>query len=206
MNTKTILIRKKKAPISNSSDVKHYTFEEWYSTVQMSWQRSKTQTGTWKFQDVVFKMGMTWRAPLGNTSKPTRFTQAVPPYLIAVTARPRGVFCVKQMKQISLFPAPTLQFSSRLWFSWAVFICQNDSRYSSCEQPHVSTQFLKSLVKARLDSIPFKHLWKACLRFPLRYFLPLLAPSAQDSAQTFCKISVGCKGTQIFTKYPFAKT
>lgn len=56
------------------------------------------------------------RAFLGNISKHSHFTLAATPYLIAVTARSRRVFHVKQVSQMTLFPTPTLQFTEIMVF------------------------------------------------------------------------------------------
>lgn len=131
------------------------------------------------FQDVIFKMETTWGVFLGNIGKPTHFSQVVHPCLIAITVRSRRVFNIKQMRQISPFPAPTLQFSGRLLFSWTVFIHQNDSPHSSCAQALVSAEFLRGLFK---PGFMVSHLnICGCLRVPSRYFLPLMALSAPES-------------------------
>lgn len=126
----------------------------------------------------------------GDTGKLHSFTQAVSPYLIAITTRSRRVFHVKQMRVISPFPASTLRFTGRLWFSWMVFICQNDSPCSSCEQPFALESFSGTWLELDLKA---SHLISAL-------------PPLLQHLNTPCKINCRCKCTPIFAKDAFAKS
>lgn len=91
----------------------------------------------------------------GDTGKLHSFTQAVSPYLIAVTTRSRRVFHVKQMRVISPFPASTLPIYRQImifldgihlseWFTmqflWTTFC---------------SRKFFRNMVRAWLEGISF---------------------------------------------------